>query len=208
MKRAYHHGDLRAVLIEEALRLIVEHGPDGFTLREVARVAGVSHAAPYRHFPSKAALLSAIAGQGSQLLRASIEAGLQSAPDMRAKFLAAGLCYVRFALEHPAHFRVMFSGADAYDADPVSRSARAASLETLLAFIREGQRCGLIRKGDPRALATPIWAMHHGLACLASAGQLPVRASALRRAVDASHAALLDGLTPRPDRPPSARGSR
>lgn len=122
---------------------------------------------------------------------------MAAAPELRAKFLAAGLAYVRFALEHPAHFRVMFFVADAYEDDPGSLPAKAASFDTLLAFIRDAQREGLIRAGDTMRLANPIWAMHHGLACLAVGGHLPTEPAALKRAVHHAHATLLDGLTPR-----------
>lgn len=191
------------MLLEHTLDLIREEGPDRFTLREVARRAGVSHAAPYRHFPTKGALLAAVAGEGSTMLRSAVEQALASTEEAREQFLAAGLAYVRFALEHPAHFKVMFFAAGAYEADPASASARDASLDLLLSFIRDAQRQGLVRAGEPAKLAIPIWSMHHGLACLASAGHVDITPRALRRTVEDAHADLLDGLVPR--KPSTAR---
>lgn len=194
--RPYHHGDLRAALLGEALQLIREEGPEHFTLREIARRAGVSHAAPYRHFSTKAALLATIAAAGSTMLRSSIERALASHGDVREQFLAGGLAYVRFALEHRAHFKVMFFAEGAYEADPNSASAREASLAQLHDFIREGQHRGVMRAGDPSKIAVAVWAMHHGLACLALGGHFDATRS-LRRVVDDAHNDLLDGLVPR-----------
>lgn len=193
--RPYHHGDLRAALVASALEVIAAEGPARFTLREITRRAGVSHTAPYRHFASKDALLAAIAGEGSTLLRSAIAQALAASDDVRAQFLAAGMAYVRFAMEHPAHFQVMFFSAGVYEGDPASMAARQASMEQLLTFIAGAQRAGVVRKGDARALASSVWAMHHGLACLALAGQLDTAPRALQRTVDAAHGDLLDGLS-------------
>ena len=195
--RPYHHGDLRAALLGEALELIEVEGPERFTLREIARRAGVSHAAPYRHFPTKGALLAAIAGAGSIILRASIEQALASGDDVREQFLAGGLAYVRFALEHRAHFKVMFFAEGAYEADSDAASARDASLALLLDFIRKAQQRGVMRAGDPNKIAVAVWAMHHGLACLALGSHFDVAPRMLRRIVDDAHGDLLDGLIAR-----------
>ncbi|WP_437963662.1 TetR/AcrR family transcriptional regulator [Sorangium sp. So ce260] len=195
VERPYHHGDLRRAVLEEALALIEEQGNASFTLREVARRIGVSHAAPYRHFADKRALMTELAVQASAALGAQIAAALEGAGgELRARFLAAGFAYVRFALEHPAPFHVMYSGeVDA--ADPRVEAAAAQNLGVLLGFIEEAQRAGAFPPGDPMALAVPVWAMHHGLATLAASGALskagPVE---LRRLVDDAHARLLDGL--------------
>lgn len=195
--RAYHHGDLRAVLLDEALAVIAAEGSERFTLREIARRAGVSHTAPYRHFPTKAALLGAIAGVGSTLLRASLERALDSTTDAREQFLAGGMAYVRFAIEHRAHFEVMFFVERAYDSDAEAASAREASRSLLHAFIRDAQRRGAMRQGDPAKMAIAVWGMHHGLACLALGGHFDTSPRALRRVVEDAHRDLLDGLVPR-----------
>ncbi|WP_437475978.1 TetR/AcrR family transcriptional regulator [Sorangium sp. So ce1014] len=193
--RPYHHGDLRRAVLEEALALIEAQGNASFTLREVARRIGVSHAAPYRHFADKRALMTELAVQASAALGAQISAALEEAGgELRARFLAAGFAYVRFALEHPAPFHVMYSGEVNVE-DPRVAAATSQNLGLLLGFIEQAQRAGAFPPGDPMALAVPIWAMHHGLATLAASGALskagPVE---LRRLVDDAHARLLDGL--------------
>src|SRR5215472_18015254 len=100
----YHHGDLRAAILTEAARLVAERGADGVSLRELARGAGVSHAAPAHHFTDRRGLFTALAAQGFRLLTAALT-------DARGRFADAALAYVRFALEHPGHYRVMFDRA-------------------------------------------------------------------------------------------------
>jgi AcrR family transcriptional regulator len=194
-ERAYHHGDLRRAVLDEALRLIEERGHVDFTLREVARRVGVSHTAPYRHFADKRALLTAITVEAQRMLADRVQAALDAAGrELRPRFLAAGWSYVHFALEAPAAFRVMYSG-EIDELDPGVAGTKERSLGILLRFIEEAQRAGAFPRGDPRALATPIWAMHHGLAILAATGALGEPGSeAVRRAVDDAHGRLLDGL--------------
>lgn len=187
--------------MDEALALIDERGLAAMTLREIARRIGVSHAAPYRHFADRRALLTALSAEGSALLAARIHAALDAAGgDLRARFLAAGFAYVRFALDHPALFQVMYSSE--LDAeDPTLRAAKQETFGILLRFIAEAQRQGAFPPGDVEALAIPIWAMHHGLATLAATRAFAgCGASGLRRIVDDAHARLLDGLLqgPRP----------
>ena len=100
-KKGYHHGDLRRAILAAAVEAIGESGIDGWSLRELARNAGVSHAAPAYHFGDKAGVLTALAAEGFTMLADALEA---AEPD----FLAAGLAYVDFAIKHPVHFGVMF----------------------------------------------------------------------------------------------------
>jgi AcrR family transcriptional regulator len=204
--RPYHHGGLRSALLDEALGLIREQGPEGFTLRELARRLGVSHAAPYRHFADRGALLTAVAAAGCDELAAAIRAGLDGAgTDLRARFLAAGYAYVRFALDKPAHFQTMFESAEVDKKDPAYAEATARCWGILIAFIREGQGRGLLVEGEPEVIAIPVWAMHHGLASLASAGAFEGHGpAALKGIVDGAHAALLDGLLVRGGEAPRA----
>jgi AcrR family transcriptional regulator len=108
-RQPYHHGDLRSALMAAALTLIGQHGVKGFTLKDAARMAGVSIAAPYRHFADKDALLAAIQLEGFTRFNAALHAAYQQASTAQTKFVELGVAYVRFALEHPAHFRVIFS---------------------------------------------------------------------------------------------------
>jgi len=109
--KPYHHGDLRRVLIDAALKLAGEGGVDAVSVREAARRAGVSPAAPFRHFPSRDALIHAVAVEAQRRFRAEIEAALAKAPaaDPLARFRSLGLAYLRWAMRNPAHFEIISS---------------------------------------------------------------------------------------------------
>lgn len=106
-RNRYHHGDLRAALLAAARRLVAEHGPDGFTMARAAREAGVSSGAPYRHFPDRAALMTALAQQGDEELRRRMAAATAHIEDPLEAFRQQGIVYTRFAVEEPGWFRVM-----------------------------------------------------------------------------------------------------
>jgi AcrR family transcriptional regulator len=196
--RPYHHGDLARALRTAALALIDELGPDGFALREVARRVGVSHAAPYRHYPDKRALFTALAIEGTNLLSESLLAALSAAgSDPRARFLAAAHAYVRFAVDHRAHFKVMFFASEVDRDSPEHRAASDRCWGILLAYIAECQSSGFLAPGDPLEISSAVWAMHHGLASLASVSAL-TKFGSLRTVSDAAHTHLLDGLIARP----------
>jgi AcrR family transcriptional regulator len=126
-QRAYHHGDLRRALLSAAVEAITESGPTALSLRDLARRAGVSHAAPTHHFGDKAGLLTALAAEGFDLLAGALTA----VPPDPGGFLEVGVAYVRVAVEHRAHFEVMFR-PDLYHADdPELVAARARSSAAL-----------------------------------------------------------------------------
>ena len=164
----YHHGNLRAALIKAALDLINEKGGGFFTIREVARKAGVSHTAPYRHFKDKEALLAAVAKEGFELMVQEMKkrmAGFGDQPVL--KFQASGMAYMEFALAHPAYFRVMFGSKRLEKSrDPELKQAAAASFALLLESIRECQEKGDIRPGNAMEMALAAWSMVHGFAML------------------------------------------
>ena len=159
-------------LLQAATALITERGPQGFSLREVARRARVSEAAPYWHFPSKEALLAAVAEQGFIGLAAAMTAVRARVKDPRRRLQELGIAYVQFALAHPAHVRIMFSGACDGDAHPSLRAAGDHAFGLLVTSIAEAQRAGRVRRGKPEALAVAAWAMVHGLSALLIDGQL------------------------------------
>jgi len=172
----YHHGNLPRALVAAAVRLVETEGVDALTLRGTARKAGVSQAAPYRHFADKQALLAAVSEEG---FRALTEAMRQaSAPhqgDPLGRFRALGEAYVRFATAHPAHYRVMFGRATAdRGAHPSLAAAAEETFGLLVAAIRDCQQAGLVRPGDPEELALATWSTSHGLSSLAVDGQLSV----------------------------------
>jgi AcrR family transcriptional regulator len=185
-------------VLDDALALIEERGHLDFTLREVARRVGVSHAAPYRHFADKRALVTAIAAEALVKMGDRLEAALAGAgSDLRARMLAAGYAYVLFAVESPSAFRVIFSG-EFDDADPAYLAAKDRGFGLLLGYIGDAQRAGVFPPGDPLDLARSIWAMHHGFASLAVAGAFKGEGrEGLRRILDAAHGRLFDGITRR-----------
>jgi AcrR family transcriptional regulator len=175
-KRAYHHGDLRRSLLNAALRLVEERGEAALSLREVARMAGVSHQAPYRHFADRTALVAAVAEEGFRELHAELVEKTGAAPDPLSALRAAGVTYVLFAVAHRAHFRVMF-GADAAAARATSPSLDAACEAVFGTLTQAIARLQSVAPdiGDPFALALSAWSLVHGLASLLVEGQLESR---------------------------------
>lgn len=160
--RTYHHGDLRRAVLTAALDVIRTEGPGALSLRDLARRAGVSHAAPAHHFKDRTGLLTAIATEGYELFAEA----LADAPDLRER----GVRYVRFATEHPAHFQVMFRPElfRAQDPELVAAKDRAST------ELRTGVS-GLpaVRRGeDPRLAGTAAWSLAHGFATLLLSGNL------------------------------------
>ena len=186
-KRAYHHGDLRRALLDEALALAAERGPSALNLREAARRAGVTEAAPYRHFRSKEALVAALAEEGFAALLERVRAALRRAPAAPAARLSAlGVAYLRFALERPAHFRVMFGRdlARSHGFRGLGQLAQACFAE-LMGEVSRAQRSGRIAGRDPRPAALALWSALHGLASLQADGLLERQGLARGRGADA-----------------------
>lgn len=167
---SYHHGQLRRALLDAALELTVEKGINGLTLREVARKAGVSHAAPYHHFTDKSALIEALANECFERFAAAMRAAFEQTPGTAAeKMYAVGQCYVHFALEQRAAFTVMTRHELRTPAGRPANAPHAASMgayQVLLDGITACQQEGFIRAGDPAPLALSAWATVHGLALL------------------------------------------
>lgn len=167
LEKSYHHGDLRAALLSAAIELLESGEP--FSMRAVARRAGVSQTAPYRHFADRAALDSAVAAAGFEDLTAELSAALEAAPENAGpKEILGGLgiAYVLFALRRPAEFRIMFGNeCDDADAERVIASQKLhAVLDNVLAEVFPGT--------DAPNLSTALWSMAHGLAFLHLDGKL------------------------------------
>jgi len=129
----YHHGDLRRALLDAALAVLTEADSRALTLREVARRAGVTHAAPYRHFTDKEALLAAVAEEGFHTLSEAMREAMGRAGDDPVERLEAlGVGYVRFALAHPAHFEVMFGPELSWDREVCTLQSAADATFALL----------------------------------------------------------------------------
>jgi AcrR family transcriptional regulator len=171
----YYGGDLRRDLLDAALELIAREGPSAVSLRWLARRLGVSHAAPANHFPDKAALFTAIATEGFELLRAAItEAAGQAGPAATAgqRFRATGRAYTGFALDHPAHFAVMWQRDLLHPDAPALAKASDATFALLLAGVRDVQAEGWAAGADPQTVAFLAWSVVHGLATLWLSGSL------------------------------------
>jgi len=175
--RPYHHGNLKQALLQAAVQLIAETGPRGFTLREAARRAGVSHNAPYRHFRDRDDLLAAVATDGfGRLTRAMARAAPKASPLNRLR--RSGLAYVDFALRWPQHFAAMFDAPWKQPEYPACAAAAQCCFQTLLGFVRDSQAANQMPAGDPEPLAYQAWSLVHGIAKLANDGQLPWRSKA------------------------------
>jgi AcrR family transcriptional regulator len=161
--RPYHHGDLKSALLKAAVAVIEEVGPAAMSVREVARRAGVTHAAATYHFGDKAGLLTAVAAEGYRLLASELEQAQQE----RGSFLEVGVAYVRFAVTHRAHFEVMYRPELSHADDEELHAARAAS-----AAILYGARHA---SDDQIAAGVAAWSLVHGIATLWLNGNLPAR---------------------------------
>ena len=173
---AYHHGDLRRALLQGAIELLAEGGPAHLTMRGAAQRAGVSPAAPYRHFTDKREMLAAVAEEGFlSLERACVEAMAGGERDPIEAFWRRGVGYVRFAIEHPAHYRVMFGPEipDKRAYDGLYRAATSA-YEALRSSLRACVSAGLFGEDQVELRAMRAWAEVHGLASLFLDGQFNV----------------------------------
>ena len=198
-KRGYHHGNLRAALIKATLRAIAEDGPEGFTLRDVARRAGVSPAAPYRHFRDKDELLAAVAGECAERLGAAVDAAVaQASADALDQFRHVGIAYVMFAYEHPEHFRALSVPHIAAKLGPEHRTAFDSWGAAQAQAIADAQRAGTIANIPIDDLMLVANALVHGLAHMIVEGQLgELDAARVRELAIAATGVLGVGLIPR-----------
>lgn len=190
--RPYHHGDLRRELLRRAAEMVVEGGVAQVSLRELARRAGVSHAAPAHHFGDKRGLLTALAAEGYALLAER----LAEVSERTGEFLEVGVAYVAFAVEHPAHFEVMYRPGlyDAADDAVVAARSRAA------AALYSGASARLPDADEPaaRTAALAAWSLVHGFASLWNSGALPPGLGPDPAAAAREVAAVLFAGRPRP----------
>lgn len=173
-KAPYHHGNLRAALLDAGEQLLREKGATGVSLRAVAKEAGVSHTAPYRHFSNKQSLLAGLAEIGFARLRDAMYGIIDAYPDdPRTQMVEAAVAYVRLALANPEMNHLMFGGVLVDETMPGSlRETSQQSFQGLLDIIDSGARTGLYVDRPILELAATAWSMVHGLAMLASTGKL------------------------------------
>ncbi|MEH2622022.1 AcrR family transcriptional regulator [Bradyrhizobium sp. AZCC 1719] len=174
--KPYHHGDLRRVLIDAALRLVGEGGAEAVNVREAARRAGVSPGAPFRHFPSRDALIQAVAEEAQRRFRAEIEAALAGAPagDPLGRFRCLGLAYLRWAMRNPTHFEII-SSRRLFDHDrAVAISSDNAELIALTEqTLAEAFAAGQLRSADLKQVQIAGRALVYGFARMNIDGHFP-----------------------------------
>ncbi|QPH53837.1 TetR/AcrR family transcriptional regulator [Pontivivens ytuae] len=171
-RKGYHHGNLRQALVEATLSLIEEKGPNGFTLAEAARLAGVSAAAPYRHFKGREELIEEVARQGYEMFADLLEhayAGGQPSPI--AAFETVGRAYLHFARREPGHYIAMFESGVSVAGNPELAAAEeratrvlTQAAETMTAHLPPD------RRPPPSMVSHHIWAMSHGVVELFARG--------------------------------------
>ncbi len=198
----YHHGDLRRALLDAALEVLAREGASALTLREVARRAGVTHAAPYRHFTDKQALLAAVAEEGFRMLASEMASGAAAHPaDPGRGLQAIGTAYVRFATTQRAHFQVMFGNhVDWTCKHPKLEETADHAFGILISQVQACQAAGLVRAGDPLVAALCAWSMVHGLSELIANGQfsaLELSVPPVNELVGIMNRMLIEGARPR-----------
>ncbi len=187
-RRGYHHGRLREALLEAARALLGERGAQGFSLADAAKLAGVSPAAPYRHFKDRDALLAEVARHGFTVFGERLSAAMKSGASPTEGFIAMGRAYLAFAREEPGLYEAMFSwcptpgrgpgaaGSAAGEATADGPGATSTPSRGAFDILLDGIAAALTETGglggDPRRLALEVWALSHGVAALAAAGQL------------------------------------
>jgi AcrR family transcriptional regulator len=195
-KAPYHHGDLRRALLEEAVRTIRDDGAAALTLRAVGARLGVSRTALYRHFADKSALLNAVSEDGFRRLGDALKSGWDGAGGGVAGFEEMGRAYVRFALENPAHYRVMFGVWNSREHDDSAlRAAGERAFQLLVDALAALQRDGVARRDEPPdRVARYVWAVVHGVAMLGIDGRLPDGPGGVREVTDLAVRRLGTGL--------------
>lgn len=220
MPRGYHHGDLRAALLDATIAIVRQHGPAAVTLRDVARRAGVSEAAPYHHFESKAHLLLEAAAQGFAALSERLAAAGAGHASAAGRLPVLGAAYVRFALDEPGYFRLLFGAhIDELVASPSKHPGVTAATQAgraAASHLRTGVAAFIAETGTSiaaRDLERLVWAQIHGLAWLALESELhpPPAVDEVVALASRGVALLLEGLGAAPrmrtrrSRAPSSR---
>ena len=197
--KPYHHGDLRRELLNAARELLEESNIAALSLRQVARKVGVSHTAPYRHFPDKESLLAGIVAVSLNELTGQMAQAVKLHPgDPAAQLREAGHRYVQLALDNPQCTQLMFGGILPCDETyPELNEASGDAFDGLKMMIEQGQSCGIFKKGEVELMALTAWSGMHGLSLLLISGDLgqivstPVEPQALTSAVTGM---MLEGL--------------
>jgi AcrR family transcriptional regulator len=172
--KKYHHGDLKNALIKAGVEILSKEGIEGLSLRKVAQRAGVSHSAPYSHFPDKQSLIAAISTEGFHRLYADLDAAVSAHPKNPKKQLLDGaLAYVRYALNNTDTFKIMFSGVLEKEKEyPAFVEISQKTFERVVSVVKACQEAGVVRSASSEMMAVAMWGQVHGIVSLALEGQI------------------------------------
>ena len=174
-RKNYHHGDLKNALIKAGVEILAKNGIEGLSLRKVAQRAGVSHSAPYAHFPDKQSLIAAISTEGFHQLYAELDAAVLAHSKNPKKQLQEGArAYVRFALNHTDTFKIMFSGVLEKEKDyPAFVEISSKTFERVVDVVQACQDAGVLHDTSVEMMAVAVWGQLHGIISLSLEGQIP-----------------------------------
>ena len=165
-------GPTRAAILDAAVTLLEDRGPESVTLRAVGEAAGVSRSAPYRHYADKAALMRALAGRTLRQIAERIRHGAERHRGARQRLHAGCWAYIDYAVECPHHYQLVFGDAPIAEPDPGLEEAADDAMAAVGELVAQAQGAGLLRPGPTREIATVIWVLLHGLAALQITGHL------------------------------------
>ena len=172
--KKYHHGNLKNALIQAGIKILSKEGVGGLSLRKVAKQAGVSHSAPYAHFPDKQSLIAAISTEGFKQLYAELETAI--VPHVRnpkRQLMEGTRAYVEFAMNNTDTFNIMFSGVLEKEKEyPAFVEISHKTFDRVVEVVRACQTAGILRVGSPEVLAVAVWGQVHGIVSLALEGQI------------------------------------
>jgi AcrR family transcriptional regulator len=170
----YHHGDLKNALIYAGVEILAKEGVAGLSLRKVAKCAGVSHSAPYSHFPDKQSLIAAISTEGFKQLYNELDAVISShAGDPKRQLQEGAWAYVQFAINNTNTFKIMFSGVLEKEREyPAFVEISHKSFERVADVVRASQDIGILRSTPPETMAVAVWGQVHGIISLMLEGQI------------------------------------
>jgi len=175
-RKKYHHGDLKNALIQAGIEILSKEGMEGLSLRKVAQRAGVSHSAPYSHFPDKQSLIAAISTEGFSQLYAELDAAICAYPKDPKKQLQQGtLAYLQFALNNTDTFKIMFSGilVEKEKEYPAFVEISHKTFQRVVDVVQACQEVGIMRATSAEMMAVAVWGQLHGVVSLALEGQIP-----------------------------------
>ena len=170
----YHHGDLKNALIRAGVEILAQEGTEGLSLRKVAQRVGVSHNAPYSHFPDKQSLIAAISTEGFYRLYDELDAAITSHPDdPKRQLQESAWAYAQFAIQNTETFKIMFSGVLEKEKDyPAFVEVSQKAFSRVVDVVRACQQAGVLRASAPEVMAVAVWGQIHGIISLMLEGQI------------------------------------